>query len=412
MHIVVLTGYYFPNLSASAGCIKPYLLELAKEHTVEVVCPLSDNHNDVKVVSEGIAINFVNSLPNKLLSYIKTNQEKGQKPLWTKILFNFYRAMRYLKSCVSIKPYETSLINEYVKKLDEVNKQNSIDVVISVTFPFYTHVAALKFKEAHRQIMWITYTTDPLAYSESNPIPRWKLKTAISIEENVYMKCDKCIVTEALYRNVIEDFKIHPNKVLQLPFLMYDEAIEVENSYNERPVVVYAGFLFYGVRNPIVMLDVFSKLKEVDLKLYVSGDRLCRSLLYDKTYPDNITINGLVPSNEYKSLLGKADVLINLSNDAKLQAPHKLMELLSTGKPIINFYYHKDSGYSIIDKYPLGINVPNKLDDQDIANVISHFIKENSRKVISYDEIKSIYPEFLFKNQYPKFKDVINSFSS
>ena len=34
-----------------------------------------------------------------------------------------------------------------------------------------------------------------------------------------------------------------------------------------------------------------------------------------------------------------------------------MFELLSTGLPILNFYYRKDSQFEIIEKYPLGINV-------------------------------------------------------
>ncbi len=406
MHIVVITGYWFPYLLPPAGCAKPYLLELAKEHEVEVICPPSNTHFTEPTVREGIKINYINSLPNKFLAYIKTNQEENKNPLWTKFCFTAYRGLRYLKSLVCKAPYETSLIKPYVKTLQEIHSENKIDVVLSVSFPFYTHVAALEFKANNPEVKWVSYSTDPLAYSESNPIEKWKMKEAVRIEKAVYDKSDKCLITVELLPNLTQNFHIKEDKILKLPFLMFDEIADCSDKNKVRPMVLYAGFVFYIVRNPEIMLSVFSKVNGVELNLYISGDRQCRTIL-ERPLPEHIIKNGLVPHAKYIELLSQADVLVNLSNKAHLQAPHKLLELISTGKPIINFYYYKDSGYDLISKYPLGINISNDWTETEMVEAVENFVSENRHKRVSYEEIKKLYAEHLFVNQMPKFEEAL-----
>ena len=408
MHIVVLTGYWYPYTVPPAGCAKHYLLELAKENEVEIVCPPSNTHFTEPHTQENIKINYINSIPNKALSYIKTNQEEHRHPRMTKFLFDAYRGLRFLKNMVSITPYETSLVKPYVKELEGIKEKKKIDVVMSVSFDFYTHAAALKFKKLHPEIKWITYTTDPLAYSEVNPIEKRKLQAAKSVEQEVYTSCDFCITTEELYPNIVNDYHIAPEKVLGLPFLLLDKPLKIETYKKERPLVVYAGYLYFEIRNPQTMMEVFSRIKNVDLHLHVTGDRHIRQML-GKRYPENIVIDGLVSRDKYLDLLGEASILINLCNTVKLQAPSKITELVSTGKPIINFYYNQDSGYRMIEKYPLGINISNDMDYDEAARMIDVFIKENAGKSISFDEVKALYPEHSLMVQMPKIEGIIKS---
>lgn len=406
MHIVVVTGFYYPYIVPPAGCAKHYLVELAKENEVEVICPPSNIHYTKTTVQDGIKINYINSVPNRFLSLIMTNQEEHRNEWVTKQLFNLYRGLRYLKSFVSKEPYETSLVRPYVEGLSRIHAANPIDVVISVSFNFYTHASALKFKKSHPDVRWITYTTDPLAYNEVNIIEKRKMAHAIAIEQEVYSSCDYCITTEELSHNIIKDYHIRPEKVLALPFLLLDKPLNVGNGANLRPLVVYAGYLYYEIRNPKTMLEVFSRVKDVDLQLHVAGDRFIRQML-EQEYPSNIHIDGLVSRDKYVELLGRADVLINMCNTVKLQAPSKLTELISTGKPIINLYYNMDSGYRMIERYPLGLNISNNMDYDEAAEMVSSFISTNLHKQISYEDVKLLYPDHSIEIQMTKVRELL-----
>ena len=410
MHIVALTGSFFPNIMAPSACVKPYLQELAKEHEVEVVCPVSNHHNRDCLVMDGIRINYVSDWLNDRFVKADSMLQEGKKSFNSKITLLAVRTIKYLQEELSPRPYDSSLINAYLSKLAEIESKRKIDVLISVTYPFYTHVVALKYKEQHPSTIWLTYTTDPLAYNEANPIAPWKKSKAIEIEQQVYEKCDTCIVTEELSDNVIKDYGISEKKVLVLPYL-----VETGNAFRDemprernRAQVLYAGCLFYRVRDPRTMLNVFSELKDVDLCLYVTGDRQCRKML-KRDYSSNIQINGVVPREEYFKKLSQADVLVNLSNKAKLQAPHKLMELISTGKPIINFYYYKNAGYRIVEKYPLGINLSNYSELNDMVDAVNVFIKNNINKRLSEEEVQEIFSEYLLRNQMERIKQLLHN---
>lgn len=410
MHIVVVTGYYYPYMVPPAGCAKHYLVELAKENEVEVICPPSNIHYTKTTVQDGIKINYINSIPNRFLSLIKTNQEEHRNEWITKQMFNVYRGLRYLKSFISKEPYETSLVRPYVEGLSKIHAANPIDVIISVSFNFYTHASVLKFKKFHPKVKWITYTTDPLAYNEVNIIEKRKMAHAIAVEQDVYSTCDYCITTEEMSQNLLYDYHISPDKVLTLPFLLLDKPLNVASGTNSRPLVVYAGYLYYEIRNPRTMLEVFSRVKDADLQLHVAGDRFIRQML-GQEYPSNIHIDGLVSRDKYIELLGRADVLINMCNTVKLQAPSKLTELISTGKPIINFYYNKDSGYRMIERYPLGLNISNSMDYDEASNNVSSFISRNLHKRISYEEVQVLYPDHLLEIQMIKVKEMLEKIS-
>lgn len=409
MHIVVVTGFYYPYTVPPAGCAKHYLLELAKEHEVEVVCPSSNIHYTKSLEHEGIRINYINSLPNKVMSYIRTNQEEHRYKGLTNILFNIYRGARFIKYAVVKAPYETSLVDSYVKGLCDIHKKKPIDVLMSVSFNFYTHASALAFKKLRPSVRWITYTTDPLAYNEVNIIEKRKFQTAKNIEQKVYDTCDGCITTEEMYPNLVNDYHVPDEKILALPFLLLNRQFEVGNSHNERPIALYAGYLYFEIRNPQTLLEIFSRIKDVDLCIRYAGDRFIRQM-FNKDMASNIFVDGLVSRDKYLELLGKSDVLINMCNKVKLQAPSKLTELVSTGKPIINFYYNKDSGYRMIEKYPLGLNVPYEVDYENAAVQVATFIHNNVGKRIPFEEIQALYPEHSLSVQMPKVTKLLTLF--
>ena len=91
------------------------------------------------------------------------------------------------------------------------------------------------------------------------------------------------------------------------------------------------------------------------------------------------------------------DILLNVGNACTNQMPSKMLELLSTGRPILNFYYNKDSQYEMIEKYPLGLNVG--IDDANVVEKVGDFCNKMKGKQISYDEVKSLYPECVIDEQ-------------
>ena len=393
-------------------CLNPFLEDLSVDNDVEVVCPIYSRRivEDCKV--DKIQVCFVDSWNNRLLSTIQTNREEKKHKHLTNFLYLVFRLYRYLSSCFKKEAYETDLIQPFIKRVEQIHKKRGIDLLISVSFPFYNHIAALEIKKKYPEIKWLTFTTDPISYSESNPLPGKKIDLARKQEQEVYDTCDYCMCTEELYTNLVDDFNINSDKVMSLPFLLSPSLI-LEGAHTEphniQTKVLYAGYVYNKIRNPQLMIDVFSKVKGIELNLYVRGDRYCRKYL-SKIENDCIHVNDMVSRDRYIQLLHSSDILLNLSNSIRLQAPSKLLELVSTGKPVINFYYYQDTGYHIIENYPLGININNKQAFDDIVSSVTAFIDSYKGKKVSFEELKQIYPEHLFESQRLKFRSVVNSY--
>ena len=401
MHIVAITGNYIPFMKPPVRCLNPYLEDLSLDNDVDVVCPVYNRRYTNDCALGNISIHFVDSFNNRLLSVIQTFREEHTHKFLVKFLYLFFRTKRFIGSLFRKEAYETDLIQPFINSIEHIHKSNSIDVLISVSFPFYNHIAAFELKKRYPTIKWITFTTDPISYSESNPLPSSKIKLARKQEQEVYDGCDFCICTEELHSNIVNDFKITPQKVMPLPFLISPlerrEGVQ-HKKYGGKLSVLYAGYVYYKIRNPRLMIEVFSRMKGVELFLFVRGDRFCRKYFSELRY-DNVHINDMVSRESYLQLLADSDVFVNLSNTVRLQAPSKLLELISTGKPVINFFHHHDTGYFIIEKYPLGINISNNQPVDDIVDTVRSFIDDNKGKILSFNELKRIYPEHLFDNQ-------------
>lgn len=80
---------------------------------------------------------------------------------------------------------------------------------------------------------------------------------------------------------------------------------------------------------------------------------------------------------------------MNIGNNFSLQIPSKMLELLSTGRPIINFYQMKDVHYEMIEKYPLGINIGPY--DMNVVENITRFCHEMKDKRLSFEEVEALF---------------------
>ena len=101
------------------------------------------------------------------------------------------------------------------------------------------------------------------------------------------------------------------------------------------------------------------------------------------------------------------DVLVNIGNISDLQAPSKMLDLLSTGRPILNFYFIKDAQYHMIERYPLGMNV--HCDDCYDVKLIRRFCYDMRGKRLPFEEVKKLYPEHCIEQQVRIFIDLLSN---
>lgn len=158
------------------------------------------------------------------------------------------------------------------------------------------------------------------------------------------------------------------------------------------------------IRNPEFFLSVISKVKDVSLDLFVRKGE-CEQII-NRYAKDNIHREYFVDKAKYIDMLKYGyDVLVNIGNVSTLQAPSKMLELLSTGKPIINFYFTEDTQFNMIEKYPLGLNIKNG--DLDAVRKIENFCHEMKGKRMTFKEVEVLFPDNNIDSQVGLLKRLI-----
>lgn len=402
MNFLLLTGPYYPHRSPVSNCINPYIEELLKNHNVTLVCP-STSFGLNPLVCDNLEIIYITNWWNTA----RYNEKKYG--IFASVIIWLVRIIGVIHSLWAFPTRHNWMRTKFLHVITSILNKGNTDVVISMSDPTCAHLAVLDYFERYgKKVRWITYSTDP--YTFNNAIyqnvlfKRIRYVRNFNYEKRIYQTCDTCIFTEQLYEKCLREFDIPKDKSLVLPYI-FPETNRIKNSIikDNQLVVVYAGALNKVIRSPKGMMANICKINDVYFNLYVSGD--CNSIL-DSYKRDNIHISGLLSRDEYEKTIVEADILINLGNSNSLQSPSKFFELLSLGKPILNFYYNEDSNYKIVEQYPLGLNINNK---EVVPEKIHRFCINMKDKCISFDEIKKLFPSHVFENCYAEFyKKLLN----
>ena len=403
MHIVFLLDSYFPHRNPSANCADIYIQKLKQKHDISIISPsttikraLSFNVGEVDIY---YITNYWNSLRCWCNYHISVNKNIG---LYKLILF-LVRIHGLFLSFFLFPTRFAWLIKEYVNCVESIIKEKKIDVIFSVSDPICAHLAAQKIKKKYPNIKWVTYTTDPFTYSERNKKKSLRVrKKYMILEKSIYAESNVNIFTQELYDFNLNEFDISHVNNLAFPYVLSDLSNLTSLNYkilnSSKPKFLYAGALMKNIRHPEFALSVLSKLKDYDIFFYTAGD--CGDIL-QKFEKENIHINSLIPRDKYMHLITKeADFLVNIGNINDLQSPSKFLELISTGKPIVNFYKKKDSNYKMAERYPLGINIGE--DDEAPVNKLLMFCNESIGKKLSYAELITMFPDNVLESQLQK----------
>lgn len=405
MNIIVFTGFFFPVQSPPSTCIKKYLDELCKNHQIVVVCPAQTRIN--QPMNFPYKIYQISNWVNNLRVCANDNKANNQFLTISKIIYFITRMLGIFGDMFTFPTRNSWLINEYINLFEKINKYNHIDVIISVSSPPCSHIAARNIKIKHPNIKWISYFTDPYTYYD--PFYSWVLfkskrrKDNFNTELSIYKKSDFSILTEELFPIAENKFCQSYPHIRPFSYTLSEFKGGVSHPLTNRVKLVYAGALRKNIRNPEFALSVLAKVTGIEVAIYQAGD--CQDII-NKYLTDFVEVHGLVDRNHYEKIICcESNVLINIGNSTSLQAPSKLLELVSTGKPVINFYVKKDSQFQLIEKYPIGLNVG--LDDENASDMVYSFCQKHKDEIIQYGELKSIFPEYSFDNQISQLAGII-----
>lgn len=292
----------------------------------------------------------------------------------------------------------------FIANLFSVYSIKRKDVVVTNVNHFYVAITAAVKKPRANKILFLM---DPVNISHNCMIGEKRISNRDRIPFDHY---DYIFTTPATAKAMLEqDYKVYKNKIVVSEFPLLEKHVcsdtNVDVAYNPNMInLLYCGTIYEDctVRDPSHLLRMIDHLDEHFAIWFVGTG--CKELGDSINLNTKAELHFLNPQSHETviGLMENADVLINIANNIPVYTPSKLIEYISTGKPILNFYQQdNDPTLPYIDKYPLSKNVRKTSFDKDdhTANGIIQFCKENKGKTIDFETISRLFetctPEYV-----------------
>jgi hypothetical protein len=408
-NIVVLSTMYYPDMGAPSACIDKYVQALKNECNFYIITKTykteiaKDGRYNIRYIS--------NSIHSTILK-CNHNIEKSRF-IWVNkfilFLINIYKLTITQFCYPTANSWE---IREYYNELKLLSKEIHIDTIVTVSNTFLCQFAGLKYKKEHGDVKWISFIFDPFSefyiYYRYKPFKNWWKQKNVRKEELLYQSADFVLFIKEMYNFATSKFSLDLNKMYCIDFTL-DDIRKGQQPRSIKPEsfvkLLYAGALYKEIRNPEFMLSVLSQIRNIKLDLFGEKGE-CEDII-QRYLSDNIVRNGFVNKIRYDEMIcNEYDILVNIGNISKLQSPSKMLELLSAGRPIVNFYFVKDRQYDMIQRYPLGINIG--VHEDGAVEKVSDFCQKMKGRFLPFEDVLRLYPENSLDQQVRLFECLLN----
>lgn len=406
-NVVVLAGHYYPFYSANGSIMKNLIDELKTEHEIIVIAVKNNFELSDYEEYDGYNIIRLNEFATCFHNFCerKKHSAKGLK----KNIFNFLlqskRVLLLLKKVLKKESLDQSLVKKHYNSLQRLNENFPIDVILPVSLPFESFVAAAKFKKTYPNVKVLPFQLDHFSESEtlhnSSFIKKLRYKKHIEIEKDCIKNSDHFYILPQLKEHYGDKEFIHFHEkitVCEHPLIKAKVVTELNTiKFRDNCInLVYAGSLYKDIRSPKYILDILTYIpsnENICFNVFHFGN--CNEILED--FKDRLGVSlqnyGQVPAEISLSAMNDSDILISIANNINNQVPSKIFDYLSFGKPIIHLYQDDSDPYlNLLKEYPLALCV--KMDNEKIkdnALKIQEFCKSNSGNIISFDEVQKKY---------------------
>ncbi len=408
-NIAVLSTMYYPDMGAPSACIDKYVQALKNEYNFYII---TKTYKTEIAKDERYNIRYISNFIHKTILTCNHNIENSRLIWFNKfvlLLINVYKLVVTQFFYPTANSWE---IREYYSELKQLSKEVNINAIVAVSNTFFCQFAALKYKKEHSDIKWFSFIFDPFSenyiYYKYKPFVSWWRQKNRENEKLIYQTADFVLLTEEMHRFAINNFSLNLDKIHCINFTLDDirkGQLPRRTKSNSFVSLLYAGALYKKIRNPEFMLSVLSQIENIKIDLFVEKGE-CEDII-QRYLSDNIVRSYFANKKRYDEMIcSEYDILVNIGNISTLQSPSKMLELLSTGRPIINFYFIKDSQYDMIEKYPLGINI--EFQEERAVEKVTKFCNQMKGNVLPFEEVALLYPENSLDKQVRLFEYLIN----
>ncbi|WP_294499771.1 glycosyltransferase [uncultured Gemmiger sp.] len=291
------------------------------------------------------------------------------------------------------KPRRVEDTRREIERLDAIYH---FDFVTAVAAPYRAAFALEQAGISGKKVLWLL---DPYAANRSYQAPGGWAR-----ELQLLRAVDTAFVT----RQALSDYQQGPlapcrSKVFELAFpaLVPPQAEVLDPHRGQGPIrCVFCGTLYPELRSPEFALELFRKLDDPDLTLTMVGrgwEHFSRQAEAARQALGNrVELSGPVRPAHARTLIGQADILLNLGNTVDNQIPSKLFEYFGTGKPILHLAASRgDAALPYLERYPLALVLQQaEGSGADVVARLAGWLHQNAGKALSFAQAEAIFPEF------------------
>ena len=232
------------------------------------------------------------------------------------------------------------------------------DLLISVSLPFSSHIAGYIINKKNKKD-WIMDNGDPFTLKKDAPENNKILYGFLNkyFENKFYSLANKIVFTHQDSMDLHKDFfNISKDKlIVGNPISNFDNELFLKTlnfNYNSLPIKLgYFGIFTKGVRSPNNFLKLFKDVNDIELHWYTNQDS--KDEIKVKNIKSKNIFNSIVSRDEALNLMSTSvHCLLSIGNLNIAQLPSKVIEYLSTGKPVVHFAeVHEDPVIKIANDF-------------------------------------------------------------
>jgi glycosyltransferase involved in cell wall biosynthesis len=282
-------------------------------------------------------------------------------------------------------------------------EEKRIVSLLSVGAPFWIHDTAARVCSTIRKqkLTWVPINFDPYAYIEF--ISSEERRRRIRQEKKTFKNAHRILMLSQSK----EDYRRNP-MLPKMDFFEIPNIRRLSSDYPNEHVkfdekcidCVCIGNLYWIVRRPDSLFSMFEKFSDSRIRLHVVG-ALIQGFpegyieYWKQRLGDRFFYHGRVCQEEAVSIMKSADILVNIGNTTSNQCPSKVLEYISTGKPIVSISKIEHCTSKVyLDRYPLACQI-NESDSERQGQIdqVEAFVREKYRQQIPFGEIASIFSD-------------------
>ncbi len=426
---ILIVSYSYPPSNAPAAQ-RPYslakYLNKSKYNVTVITCSNADSSLGIDY-SDKLKLDNVKliKIHTKFQKYISTYRPETSQV--TKVNNNVsqkFKSFIFKIGSKLIIPDKAAFWHLNVKKY--LNENNNIiettDCLITTSPLISNHILGNYIKSKKKHINWIA------DFRDFHYLENWFYSKKIFslyhkiIEKKIIKNSDSLTFVSLSMKKSYETFYDNYKYKMNVIYNGFDceDFIDqnINNEKNKKLTIFYAGSFYNGIRSPLPLLSLLDNAIESGIinnnkiLIKIAGNIEHKILEETKKFKSYSCINymGKIPRSEVLIEMRKSNVLWLIIGNKKSHyksIPLKFFEYLASNKPILNFAPALSESTMLIDKYNLGWNFENSIDNNDFLkfNKILNDFKFQDYKLNISQEITNYYTR---KNQTKLFELLID----